>query len=242
MEPASPLASFIFSGRVEQFGATTERGIEIRDATVVVLVTQALRTPDAVGDLTGTRLTVHLKDPQSFKVGDEAIFYAAGVVYGQSIVVEEVSPPELLTDENRVQHIGRVRQALLDLPDRQLQAHADESDLVVVARVADVQPARAQTLPISHHDPVWYEATLQVQSVETGRASRGVLKILFSASRDVSWHNAPKLLVGQEGVFILHRQFIEELNAENYVLLHPIDFQPREQTERIRRLLKLKKP
>jgi hypothetical protein len=230
-------AGFVFVGTVEVFGTATEPDVEIRAGTAVVRVNRVLRVPQSVGDLTGSRITVQLKDPPSVKVGEEAIFYAAGVVYGKSIVVQEVSAPQVVAGAAKAEHVARVTAAVEKLPDLQIQVHAADADLVIVGRITEIRPvASAMVLPVTHHDPLWHEAVVQVESVEAGTLPQKTISILFSASYDVAWHKAPKLQVGQEGAFFLHKQEVNKKEA--YVVLHPLDFHPRGKVERIRALLK----
>jgi hypothetical protein len=61
--------------------------------------------------------------------------------------------------------------------------------------------------------------------------------VLSAGSRHVAWRNAPKLRVGQSGVWILHEEMIDELDQEALVLVDPLDSWPLEQLRRIQALL-----
>lgn len=233
------MASFIFVGKVEQYGAATEPEVEIRPGTAIVSVGRVLRTPQSVGNITGHKVTVQLVDPHAVMVGEEAIFYANGLIYGDTVVVQEVLPPQLVTDATRGEHESRVMAAVNALPDRQLQVHASAADLVVLGTVTMIRQVATMMPGVTHHDPQWREAIVLIQSVESGtNPPQGSVSILFPGSRDVAWYAAPKLQVGQHGLFILHKQRVDELNREGYVVLHPLDFHAGVDATQIRSLLK----
>jgi hypothetical protein len=232
-------APFIFAATVVKLGVATVPNFEVQAGTVVVRVNRVLRTPEVVGNLSGKEITVQLKDPQGVKVGDEAIFFARGLVYAESIAVGEVAPRQTITELGRAEQVARVTDVVGRLPDLQVQAHAVEADLVIVGKVISVRLVTAQTGgPVTHHDPNWQEAVVEVESVEVGSLDQKSVVFLFPSSQDVKWHQVPKFQVGMEGVFLLHRRQIEELKQECNVVLDPLDFQPRSRLEGIRRALK----
>jgi len=65
--------------------------------------------------------------------------------------------------------------------------------------------------------------------------------VLFPASIDVMWADAPKFQAGQEGVWLLRTERVPaaatELFPSVYTALDPKDFQPRDRVERVQRLL-----
>jgi hypothetical protein len=232
-------APFVFVATVMKLGAATVPNFEVRAGTVVVKVTRVLQTPKVVGDLTGNEITVQLADPQGMKVGDEAIFFARGVVYAESIVVQEVAPRQKITAPSRAAQVAHVTDAVGRLPDLQVQTHAAGVDLVIVGKVISVNLATGKARgPVTHHDPAWQEAVVEVESVEVGTLKQRTVAFLFPSSEDVKWYRAPKFSVGMEGVFLLHRQQVAELNQESYVVLDPLDFHPRGRVEAIRKVLK----
>lgn len=78
--------------------------------------------------------------------------------------------------------------------------------------------------PISEHDPAWKVATIQVGEVYRGDAkSGGTITVAFASSEDVAWFGAPKLLVGQRGIFVGQPMPGAEGSA---ALLVPSDVQP----------------
>lgn len=232
-------APFIFAATVVKLGAATVPNFEVQAGTAVVKVSQVLRAPEVVGNLSGKEITVQLKDPQGVKVGDEAIFFARGLVYAESIAVQEVAPRQTITGPGRAEQVARATDVVGKLADLQVQAHAADADLVIVGKVISVRLVTAQTGgAITHHDPDWQEAVVEVESVEVGSLDQKTVVFLFPSSDDVKWHQVPKFQVGMEGVFLLHRRQIEELKQERNVVLDPLDFQPRSRVGGIRRALK----
>ena len=231
-------ASFVFVGTVARLGATTVRTYAVQPGTAVVKVDRVFRAPEAVGNLSGREITVQLNAPPDVKAGDEAIFFARGVIFAESIVVQEVAPRHKVAAPTRAKQLALVHDVVQRLPDLQVQAHAAESDLVVVGRVTAVRTVPTPPGPITHHDPDWQEAEVAVESVESGKLDQKTIAFLFPASEDVKWYHAPKLKAGMEGVFLLHKRQVEELKRESHVILDPMDFHPRERVEGIRRTLR----
>ena len=82
--------------------------------------------------------------------------------------------------------------------------------------------------------------------------------MLFPASTDVMWYNAPKFKPGQQGHFILHKTKIDAppsirragkksaaarkatKPSETYVALDPLDFQPYSEQEGIKTIIESK--
>ena len=89
----------------------------------------------------------------------------------------------------------------------------------VVTAIGDVKGFRG-----SEHDPMWRIATIQVGEVYQGNAkSGGTITLAFASSDDVAWFGAPKLLVGQRGIFIAQPMPGAEGSA---AVLAPVDVQP----------------
>jgi hypothetical protein len=61
--------------------------------------------------------------------------------------------------------------------------------------------------------------------------------IAYPSSRDVMWFQAPKPEPGDRAVFLLHHRELEELNVEMLAIVEPLDVQPVERLNEIRRLM-----
>ena len=67
---------------------------------------------------------------------------------------------------------------------------------VVVAKVLDVK-GFSHSGPLSEHNPIWQEATVEV-TVASGQFKPGQKPIVrFAGSRDIAWFNTPKLKAGE---------------------------------------------
>lgn len=231
-------APFVFVGAVVKLQASTVASYSVKAGTAIVKVSRMLRTPEVVGDLSGREITVQLSDPKGAKAGDEAIFYARGIVYAESIVVEEIFPHQKVAPSTKAKSVQQVTEAANKLPDLHVQAHAAEVDLVIVGKVIAIKLVDAPQGPITHHDPGWQEATVAVESVEVGRFDQKTIAFLFPSTTDVKWHKAPKFSVGMEGMFLLHRREVAELKREAHVVLDPMDFHPLHRVQAIRKLLR----
>jgi hypothetical protein len=230
-------SKIIFIGSVERLASTTIPTHPQSSSTVVVRVSRLLHAPPALGDLAGQRVTVELTGGPGLRTGQRAIFFTNGVVYGDSIVVEEAGRLDLLPDPAGQQaQLAAIAAAVKGLPDRHTQMRLQAADVVVSGKIISVRPAARVRGPISEHDADWREAVLDVATVENGLPMKQLV-LFFPASRDVRWRHVPKFSVGQEGVFILQRHQIPELKTPGYVALHPLDFQPKPRRDHIRALI-----
>jgi hypothetical protein len=233
-------SSFIFRGTVQKLKASSVPNLPVTDNTVLVRVDQVFRVPEVLGNLVGKQITVQLNTPASATVGQSFTLFTVPIVFAESIAVRELGRTETPPEAARARaHADQVSAAIQVLPDKLLRRHLNEADVVVTGKVLSIKQRKT---PLSHgiseHDPDWHEAVIQVESVERGKAPSKRLSILFPGSRDVQWYQSPKLTVGQEGVFVLHRRQIGELKAEYYAVIDPLDFHPQQRRERIRALLK----
>jgi hypothetical protein len=228
-------ASFIFSGTVERTAAATLPAVPIDDATAVVRVERVFRAPEVLGDQTNRRITVQLRKADVDE-GARALFFATGWLYGDSIAVTEVGRTSA-DDPDELD--GQLERSELRAEDRELRDRIAKASLVVVGRVGRIVPVRKrQRGGESEHEPHWFVADLEVESVEKGRHPRAKpVPLAFPASDDVQWYWRPKPQPRQEGVWILHKEQVPGVPPGAYTALDPRDFQPRDQLERVRRLV-----
>src|SRR6266496_1364336 len=84
-------AGMAFTGTVEAVRATTVPDIPVNDRTVIVGVAETLHAPEEMQLPSASRVTVQLSaDLPPLDVGDQAAFFANGLVYGESLAVTEV--------------------------------------------------------------------------------------------------------------------------------------------------------
>jgi len=132
--------------------------------------------------------------------------------------------------------IERFRQ---EQSDRDLAERLRSAELVVMGKVAAIRPS---DIPrgATEHDPEWYEADIQVTAVLKGSDTTHTVRILFPASRDVMWYDAPKFEKGAEGMWLLRPLAIAGRRLAHLTAPQRGDFRPTAEEPRIRRLLQQK--
>jgi hypothetical protein len=250
VEPVSR-SDVVFNGTVEATEATTMAAVDATDSTAVVRVDELVRAPSAFDGLVGQRITVLLRAPGSVQVGEQATFFVNAAVFGESVAVQEV-------DHTPMTPAAELAPQVTDVMDRlredEVRARIESADVVVTARVAQVRAVPEQLAaavrgmpgPVSEHDPEWTEAVLDVESVLKGTAPPAPLVVIFPASTDVMWVNAPKFHAGQEATLMLHTDQVPATQvpatvaatfASVYTALETGDVLPKEQSERLRSLI-----
>src|SRR5712692_6837114 len=207
-------SNFIFRGTVKKLRGTTLDVFPATARTAIVHVAEILDGSQTSGDSVDQDITVELLQAQSVKEGQEAVFFSNVVAYGKSIAVQEVGHLDAkeFTGQAREQ-VARVVQAR---PERELQKRIAQADLVVTGKVVSYKPVAGGEglLPSSEHDPQWWQVEIQVESIEKGKAPGEKVVVYIPHSDDIRWFLAPKITVGQEGIFLLHRTPIAELKIE----------------------------
>lgn len=238
-------AQLIFRGTVQRRAAATVLSLPVSERTAVVRVDEVFLAPERFGRLQGQLVTVQLDSAEDARVelepGQPAVFFTVGWFYEQTVGVREVGR---LTLEQAGSDIRRrISRALQDVKDGKMRERLAGAELVVVGKVASVAPASVEREgPPGEHDPLWWEATIAVESVEKGALEDAVVRVYFPSSTDVAWYRAPKFIAGQEGIWILRRTEIRGLAVEGYTALDPLDVRPKSELRRIRALLQARPP
>jgi hypothetical protein len=137
--------------------------------------------------------------------------------------------------------------------DQPIVARLSSATLVFRGKVEAVRPldgAKAsESAKPSEHDPEWRVATVRVASPLRGDAGQTV-SVVFPASVDIVWFQAPKLKPQQEAVFITHAVSPEEValyrgsglassldQQPAYLVTEPQDVLPPADEARVKRLL-----
>lgn len=257
-ESAKALAersAIVVEGKVLRANASLESNQPASPLTVVITITRMYSGEEIAGDQKGRTATVILSRPRpTMKTGTEAIFFGNPRFVGKSLTI--ASEGEL--------PIASARSASSDLNvglqsrrDRPLRERIEAASSVFEGRVeseralsapAD-QPGRLREPP-SEHDPEWHVAAVRVVTALKGSERGALVNVIFPASRDIMWFNAPKLMVGQELVFITHKpsaedtrlmrapgvaEFLERQPAE--VVSEPFDTVPASDVPRVRNVL-----
>jgi hypothetical protein len=231
---------FSFLGTVQHLGAATLTDLPVDDHTAVVHVDYVLHAPPAFARLEGYQITLQLRAGDVPQVGETAAFFAQGLAFGEGIALTEVGR---LAVEDVEPYITRALEAgtgaspladvVHEVEQEDRREHMLAADAVVTARVIKIE--KAGPVSPSEHDPDWWRASMEVQHLERGTAAEGVIDVLFANSRDVRWYHVPKPSPSQEGLWILHATAEELRDLAPYMLLHPVDYQPAQELDLLRR-------
>jgi len=259
-----PKATFVFQGTVKKLKAALMKSVPVDAHTAIVHVEQVLEAPANLRHLAGTDITVQLLERVKASVGQAFVFHAAGWIFGDSVAVRAVTQesvqrahaPLLARGGDPVAH-----RADRELQHRVNDADLVVSGTVVAVKLPEgseppVRAARGSVdvaaKPVSEHDPKWREAVVQVADVHKGEHTADKVSVLFPSSQDVRWYKAPKFHAGQQGYFVLQKSKMKESDrvdtrtrgaampaeadkeVEVYTALHPEDFHPYTEPERIR--------
>jgi hypothetical protein len=236
LDDLSVQAGLVFEGEVQQLGASTAAGFPASSETVIVRVTRVFKSPEALARSSGRQITVVLQPPVTLNVGQSAVFFTQGLHYGEGLVVRELGnvPPEPAME-------SRVNAALQAGKDRALEQRLAQAELVISGVASEPRPfveARTGPRPISEHDPGWWVATINIETVEKGPHAGATKDVLFAHSIDIAWYRSPKINKGDRGVWLLHRRDESGREFPGHAVVDPLDFQPVEQRERVRVLLR----
>lgn len=229
-------SGLIFRGTVKTLHAATP-SVPVENNTAIVRVDEVLEAPASMGDLAGQDLTVRLLDPDADKVDEAKIFFTVVYSLGSSVGVAETGSQAVERSSERLR--SAIREARQQLMDEALGRRLASADLVVAAKVGETRPTpeTEKNVPSSEHDPLWWEAMLQVESVAKGKPVQGQVILYFPHTNDQRWGSAPKFEKGQEGIFLLHAEEGKKFGAGGYTALDAQDFQPKNQMDRVRRLM-----
>ncbi|MFL5919328.1 MAG: hypothetical protein ACJ74L_04050 [Gaiellaceae bacterium] len=231
------LSPFIFTGQVRKRRAATLALVDVTELDAVVAVERVLRKPPSVIDFSGQEVT--LRGNSAVELEDErtALFAADGWLYGDTLALLEVARMD--EDQSADEKIKAAEQRAAE---DALRSRLARANLVVVAVVERTNPRddKAQP-PTSEHDPIWWEAWLQVESAEKGQPPPR-LRVLYPSSTDEYWYESPKFAPGDDGVFLLQQDQKEHgparYHVRGFTALDPLDYQPRERLDELRRLMR----
>ena len=232
-------SQIVFQGTIQKVGAATEPSLPVDDRTSVVRVDQVLRAPDRFPPLKGREVTVQLRRDLPATSGESGVFFTRAWSYGKTLAVLEVGRMDVRYASALP---GQIREAERAVADEKLAQRVAKAQLIVLGQVTGTRPApRDRKSPVTEHDPVWWEATIAVRSVEKGEKPAS-LRVLFPASTDEMWIDAPKLRRGMNALFLLQRDQQEKgmplLRRPGWTALDPLDVLPPDQVGRVRQLLK----
>ena len=189
---------------------------------------------------------MELKDPGQLREGQTATFYARGWIVGEGVALREMG--------HRSRQAASTMQSDMQMQEKlnaEIRSRIETADVVAVGKVTAVQ-ALSVAAPsqkfITEHDPDWREAVIEVESGLKGVRSGEKIVVRFPSSDDVAWYEVPKFKQGQTGVFFLQvdkvtglkQAMVSGRETDTYVVQKPFDVLPKEETERIRSLMRKK--
>lgn len=244
VEELSREAKFIFKGTVKERGATTVPEVSVDSRTLIVAVDEIIESPELLRAFADQDITVQLAKGQRITVGQQRIFFTNVWVYGASIAVlclAHRAPTATAEAQTKSATAGAHLGAI--------QERAARAELVITGRVVEIRKVeRPAGAPITEHDPGWREAVVKIDSLESGALHDPAVDevvVRFAGSDDVKWRESPKFAVNQEGVWMLGDTAGDRVarlamgeRPGRYVAVDAIDFQPKEEVDRVRSLIK----
>jgi hypothetical protein len=238
-------ATFVFVGKVQKLKAATIDGLA-GDNTAIVQVERVLSAPEMFRAIVGHELTVRMGKGATLSKGTRKTFFANGWIFGASLAVDVLGT----SDETETKEMApMLRAASGGVADAVLRARLDAAVMGVAGTVSKVTASAQTSTHISEHNPDWHEATIDVDEVIKGKKGTKKATALFPNSDDVRWYKVAKYAVGQQGIFLLQgktKQSAEGVPAkllaavpdgpEVYTTLHPSDYLPLHELERVRAL------
>jgi len=233
VEELTRASSFVFSGTVQDVGASNVPTVEPSDTTVLVRIERGLRTDPALGDVRGRLVTVETATPQELQPGTQAVFFTDSWIHGDELAVRERA--HIAPDR-----VDEVASAVERLPDMHLEDRLRAAAAVVHATVT--RTAIVPGMPLERRSPRWAEAALDVVATLKGDASG--LRLFFPTSESHHWYDAPSFTAGQRSVILLHvgdPQVGHWLDGPEFAgaatALDPADVQPEAVLEHVRALI-----
>lgn len=245
--PTAPADSFVVPlvGAGFRFVATVQRHALAPSAfaaqgayATTVRVDTVYRAPPSVGDLRGTYLTILVQDTSALPRTRPAVFLAAGVAFGDEIVLR--SHGQVLLDSlpqaAPIAVVLATAEALLRVGT--VKRHASTADalfLGTVLGIADSTAGAASFARHGEHDPLWRQAQVRVDATygATKLAGRSPVQVLFPGSRDLAYEFSPRLQAGEQFVFIawwatrLLRDSLASIALpRTYFVVRPLDVLP----------------
>lgn len=257
-------SSVIFRGTVLRLEASTIQLVAASPNTIVVRVDEVIPLPESTIDYTGREVTLRVKDPSALKVGDKAVFYAKGWLLADGVALVEVDHDNIpLTGAMSTAMRSRIAAANQEIDKNLLRQRRSSADILIQGKVVSTEPVEEKPLsgnaerprPISEHSPQLRKATIEVIAAEAtveGSNVPKVVTVLYPASQDVRWKDAPRFERGDVGVFILSKadksvelkDFMRDLKLriedmdKFFFGPSPLDFRPNIDLKRFNELIK----
>src|SRR5262245_52795726 len=132
-EELTRAAQLVFRGTVQEVEASNLEIVQADSDTAVVRVDEVLKAAPSLGDFTGREITVKLAQAGDATLGEQAVFFTNGWLYGTTLAVIEVG--RLHGDAALLR--GQVAAAVRQAADEELRRRLAGAALVVAGRVVE---------------------------------------------------------------------------------------------------------
>ena len=245
MDPAiaelAPQSEFMFIGTVQVKNSSTMPAGEVTDLAVVH-VDEILSAPPIFQNLRNEQITVKMTSLADAVNQEKRLFFSNGWLFGEGVAVVEVGSFRLAQVDTDTETLkSQIDEVLQAEKDAAMQERLARAAMVVSGRVVEVGRNPEAVSLVTEHDPEWWDATIEVENFMKGDEPAPKVIVSFAHSMDVMWLAAPKLEVGDEGIFILHDDYpegFESLRAPNPAALETEDIQPSQNMALIEELLR----
>jgi hypothetical protein len=123
--------------------------------------------------------------------------------------------------------------------DAELTQRLAQAEIVISGEVSATARFAAQRPGfLSEHDADWWQATIEIETVEKGKVATKTIAVLFANSDDIAWYRSPKIKKGERGVWLLQNRDTLGKPVPGLAVVRPLDRQPITELARIRTLLK----
>lgn len=194
-------ADYVFRGTVVRPGAANLSIVEPGERTAIVRVDEVLQAGAQVDDFTGREVTVLLSRPGALRAGDSQVFFGAVGLAGESLGIVELG--RAAGGDRFKARLARLQQQLFE---ESVVAKIEAADLAVQGRILSTRAAQRASKQglLSEHDPLWWEAQLEVKAVLQGTTVQATVPFWFPTGNDAMWVTAPRAVTGSEGTWLLH--------------------------------------
>jgi hypothetical protein len=264
------VSTLTFVGTVKEMDNSNVTGVTSSDFPMIVQVDevesgdqQALKK---FGDLKGNRLTVavNLLSRVGMQNNISAVFFAEPLIYETNIAVVATAIP---LPNSKQDFLNKLHAAGFRKAEAPLRAEVASAELIITGKVDVVRALasdKAEGLRsvrngwevFSEHRPRWKEAIVKVdfvaKPVEQGEKRPEFVSVAFADAHDCMFSDSPKFQANQSGIWLLHRNQVDEQEAkvlfsqpdkhngadiQTYTALRPADFQDLAMLGRIQQII-----
>lgn len=218
-------SSIIVGGKVLKINASDEHLLQPSNRTAIILIQQMYAGKEFAGEQTGRTATVILSNPGILKTGEAAVFFGNPRFLGKSITIADEGETPLPANASMQASLDQAVQAKRDKPLLDKIAAASlifRGRVVSVQRLEFPQPDNPESDSPSEHSPQWQVASVEITNPLRGGLAQQQVTVAFSASKDIVWFQSPKLIPGQDSIFLAHAPTSEEESLYRGSALHEL--------------------